>query len=223
MNNQNVFLNFLKSNACFIRAYNFYSPYADMCAISVLPVTLEMALQVAAETNNVDMNKGITRDKQVYYTTPNGLVILSDCIFTDDMVYSIKGYTMIYPEATMQFIWNGILRLNESQFIIDARKVNPKLVAGVLKEIADNEEKTKSAMIKAEVEKNRFFSFIMDGGGSELLAERLWGFDVFYSYSDDINVFRRGSEKEKILMDELAKCNIDGIAAMAKLVKAKGV
>ena len=71
---------------------------------------------------------------------------------------------------------------------------------------------------KYEQRKQEFFDFISSTGSVVIgLAEALWDFDIFYSYSDDINCYRAGKEKEEKLKALLESKGFDPKVVFNKL------
>lgn len=219
--NNNTLLNYLKLNAFFVRLKNFHRPHFDNFSICMVPTSSGQDVEERASLDNLTINKGITRTGQVFYTTPYGLVLLIDIEVKADMVYNIGDIWTVYPRETLYLIEKNVLPLIGRIYSDNARTISQNDLEKTAQKYKENREKEEAEKQKFLSLKEKFFSFIVDNQGPELLAERLWNFDIFYGYSDDINVYRAGLAKEKALVDELTSRGFDGNAVMKMIVQAK--
>lgn len=215
---------FLKERVTFFYAFSFFYPSLNPC--STIGVVNKKHKDIFISyffcPNNDDRGDAhywLLKDGKEFLTTKHGLIFFVDFYTNEEEVFTSKGVRFFYPEETTRilneykdqvFLTNYVKNSLKKYSIEIIQDFHKRAIMAAIKEIEQRQ--------KYEQRKQEFFDFISSTGSVVIgLAEALWDFDIFYSYSDDINCYRAGKEKEEKLKALLESKGFDPKEVFSKL------
>ncbi len=216
---------FLEENVTFIYAYSFFSPaltsYATIGVVNKDKKDLFISFFFCPSNDGRgEAHYWSLKSGQEFLTTNYGLFFFIDFELDEEEVFTSKqGVRFCYPEETERIIEEHGSRVFLTKYVSNALKDYSKAKIKIIHEqslLAAKKEKEEKE--KYQQRKEEFKKFLSSKGNVVIgLAEALWEFDIFYPFSDDINCYRAGKEKEEKLKALLVTKGLDPREVFSKL------
>ena len=223
---------FLSENSFFLFAYSYFSPsilgapLETSCFIKPSAVEefkrLIKSLEISTENEAVATYWKLKSGLE-FFSTIFGTVFILDLTPDKDQYFENKGFKILYPESSKKIIEENGDKVFASRYIKTRLEEYTKEKIEEIFKIREEKKKETEAAYKLFREKEQLFiKFLVDQNPkAENLAKRLWNFDIFYSYSDDHFVYRRGVETERMLKEELVEFGFDAKDVFSRLFDLK--
>lgn len=216
---------FLEENVTFLYAYSFFSPaltpYATIGVVNKDKKDLFLSYFFYPHSDGRgDAHYWSLKGGHEFLTTNHGLFFFIDFELDEEEVFTTRnGVRFCYPEETERIVEEHGNRVFLTKYVSNALKDYSKAKIKIIHEqslLAAKKEKEEKE--KYQQRKEEFKKFLSSKGNVVIgLAEALWDFDIFYSYSDDINCYRAGKEKEEKLKALLESKGFDPKVVFNKL------
>lgn len=222
---------FLTKEAFFMFAYSFFSPSISTCltasivgkeVVPSLDKLFDEHNRLCYEDNRLSFVSKIILADRVFYVGEFGLINVSDVEISEDMFFDSCGFKFLFPEESKKLVKRSDVHCTNSAMRA-AEKFSKETILEVFKqrEIALKKEQEEKELFKRKIEDFKKW-FLSLAPNLEELAEVLIEFDIFYSFSDDIIVNRKGVAKEKSLINAMKDMGVqDTDAVFRALHKAK--
>lgn len=222
---------FLMKEAFFMFAYSFFSPsilsfttasIISKEAVPSLDKLFDEYNRLCYEDNRLSFVSKIILAERVFYVGKFGLINVSDVKISEDMFFDSHGFKFLFPEESKKLVNRSDIHCTNSA-LRSAEKFSKEDILEVFKklEIASKEEQEEKELFKRKIEDFKTW-FLSLAPNLEELSKELVEFDIFYSFSDDIGVYREGAAKEKSLINAMKDMGVqDTDAVFRALYKAK--
>ena len=226
---------FLINNALFLYAYSYFSPtlYGGNTIAGILPFRLKDALVNVLTNCEVHHVTGVARKGQRFVTSDFGLYIIIGDAQYDALIHDKSdwwfvstnhsgrdsGFKILYPEAVRELIQSENIPPmgNICRLIKDRTK---EYIDSTYQEMEQKELESQRAALERSKAKDAFKAYVLSlNPNAGPLIESLLSFDKHYSYSDDVNVWRRGKQVEEQLREEILKMGMSPKDIMERLYK----
>ena len=130
-----------------------------------------------------------------------------------------SGFKILYPEAVRELIQSENIPPmgNICRLIKDRTK---EYIDSAYQEMEQKELESQRAALERSKAKDAFKAYVLSlNPNAGPLIESLLSFDKHYSYSDDVNVWRRGKQVEEQLREEILKMGMSPKDIMERLYK----
>ncbi len=222
---------FLMKEAFFMFAYSFFSPsistYKTVSIVSKeavpsLDKLFDEYNRLCYEDNRLSFVSKIILAERVFYVGEFGLINVSDVKISEGMFFDSYGFKFLFPEESKKLVKRSDVHCtNSTMWAIGEFSKETILEIFRKRAIALKEEREEKELFKSKIENFRTW-FLSLAPNLEELAEELIEFDIFYSFSDDIGVNRKGVAKEKSLINAMKDMGVqDTDAVFRALHKAK--
>lgn len=209
---------FLMEKAFFMFAYSFFSPsistYMTASIVSKeevpsLDKLFDEYNRLCYEDNRLSFVSKITLADRVFYVGEFGLINVTDVKISEDMFFDSCGFKFLFPEESKKLVKRSDIHCTDSAMWA-VGKFSKKTILETLEsneviKIIEQEQK-ESFNRKIEDFKNWFLTLAPN---QEELVEKLIAFDLFYKYSDDFTVYKRGKACEEELNKEMKEVGIN--------------
>ncbi len=224
---------FLMKEAFFMFAYSFFSPsISTYITTSIVGKEVVPSLdklfdeynRLCYEDNRLSFVSKIILANRVFYVGEFGLINVSDVEISEDMFFDSCGFKFLFPEESKKLVKRSDVHCTNSAMWA-ATKFSKKIILETLesREIIKIIEQEQKESFKRMIEdfKNWFLTLAPN---QEELVEKLIAFDLFYKYSDDFTVYRKGKACEEELDKEMKEVGINDTKKVYKMLyKIKSV
>lgn len=222
---------FLMKEAFFMYAFCFFSPsistYKTVSIVSkeavpCLDKLFDEYNRLCYEDNRLSFVSKIILAERVFYVGEFGLINVSDVKISEGMFFDSCGFKFLFPEESKKLVKRTDVHCTNSTMWA-VGEFSKEIILEIFKkrEIALKEEQEEKELFKRKIEDFKKW-FLSLAPNLEELSKELAEFDIFYSFSDDIDVCREGAAKEKSFIKAMKDMGVeDTDAVFQALHKAK--